>query len=164
VDARASSAHQRNGDGRETITTAYLPLEANYSTHVPNEKPRPLGGTGASELALLDRRGKGQGATHPTVVSTCAEANRSPCGGQFTNGKRQGVILVESTDRSRHTNKKPRRGVLQGFYRNWCASAFAGWGRMRCNQTHNTLTGSRRWIRKGIDAASSHRDQGGQDR
>src|SRR5262249_60290930 len=27
-------------------------------------------------------------------------------------------------DISRHTNKKPRRGALQGFYRNWCASAF----------------------------------------
>ena len=31
---------------------AYLSLEANNSTHMPNEKPRPLGGTGASELAL----------------------------------------------------------------------------------------------------------------
>ena len=70
-------------------------------------------------------------------------------------------LLGKGANRSRHTNKKPRRGVLQGFYRNWCASAFAGWGRMRCNQTHNTLTGSRRWIRKGIDAASSHRDQEG---
>ena len=43
----------------KTITTAYLPLEANYSTHMPNEKPRPLGGTGASELALMDRPGWG---------------------------------------------------------------------------------------------------------
>jgi hypothetical protein len=24
--------------------------------------------------------------------STCAEANRSPCGGQFTNGKRPGAV------------------------------------------------------------------------
>ena len=50
---------QESGDGRETITTAYLPLEANYSTHMPNEKPWPLGGTGASELALMDRPGWG---------------------------------------------------------------------------------------------------------
>jgi hypothetical protein len=58
VDARASSALQEGGHfggGGQTITTAYLPLEANYSTHMPNEKPRPLGGTGASELALMDR-------------------------------------------------------------------------------------------------------------
>ena len=32
---------------------AYRPLEANYSTHMPNEKPRRFGGTGASELALI---------------------------------------------------------------------------------------------------------------
>jgi hypothetical protein len=51
-------------------------------------------------------------------------------------------------DISRHTNKKPRRGALQGFYRNWCASVFAGWGRMRFIQTHNMRTGSRRWIRR----------------
>ena len=37
---------QESGDGRETITTAYLPLEANYSTHMPNEKPRPWAGPG----------------------------------------------------------------------------------------------------------------------
>ena len=61
---------RRDGDGRETITTAYLPLEANYSTHMPNAKPRPLGGTGASELALMDRRGVGVGlgVTYPTAV------------------------------------------------------------------------------------------------
>jgi len=84
---------RRVGDGRETITTAYLPPEANYSTHMPNEKPRPLGGTGASELALLDRRGMGLVATYPTVVSTRAEANRSPCGVEFTSGKRSRLFF-----------------------------------------------------------------------
>src|SRR6478672_13466232 len=83
---------RRDGDGRETITTAYLPLEANYSTHMPNEKPRPLGGTGASELALMDRRGWGWGLESPIRLSfqRALKANRSPCGGQFTNGKRLG--------------------------------------------------------------------------
>src|SRR6476661_4133078 len=38
--ARASSTlpkGERDGDGRETITIAYLPLEANCSSHMPNE-------------------------------------------------------------------------------------------------------------------------------
>jgi len=60
---------QESGDGRGTITTAYLPLEANYSTHMPNEKPRPLGGTGASELALMDRPGWGWGWESPIRLS-----------------------------------------------------------------------------------------------
>ena len=79
---------KRDGDGRETITTAYLPLEANYSTHMPNEKPRPLGGTGASELALMDRPGWGWGWESPIQLSfsTCAETNRSPYDGQFIKG------------------------------------------------------------------------------
>jgi hypothetical protein len=49
---------------------AYLSLEANYSTHMPNEKPRPLGGTGASERALnwMAWVGLGLGVTYPTVV------------------------------------------------------------------------------------------------
>jgi len=60
---------KRDGDGRETITTAYLPPEANYSTHMPNEKPRPLGGTGASELALMDRPAWGWGWESPIRLS-----------------------------------------------------------------------------------------------
>jgi hypothetical protein len=48
----------------------------------------------------MDRRGVGLGVgvTYPTVVSTCAEANRSPCGVELTNGKRPGVRLGAYAD------------------------------------------------------------------
>src|SRR5262249_42702558 len=48
--------------------------------------------------------------------------------------------LVASTEAD--IKQDTLEGVLQGFYRNWCASAFAGWGRMRFNQTHNMRTSS----------------------
>ena len=92
---------RRDGDGRETITTAYLPLEANYSTHMPNEKPRPLGGTGASELALMDRPGWGWAGSD---LSDCrfqrALKQIVPCGGQFTNDKRPGGAVVGTTTKA----------------------------------------------------------------
>src|SRR5262249_34713414 len=54
-------------------------------------------------------------------------------------------LLVEMNGhRPKPTYKQEApKGTLQGFYRNWCASAFAGWGRMRFSQTHNMRIGSR---------------------
>ena len=61
---------RRDGDGRETITTAYLPLEANYSTHMPNEKPRRFGRVpGLQSLrSWIGLGGAGLGVTYPTAV------------------------------------------------------------------------------------------------
>ena len=61
-------------------------------------------------------------------------------------------------DISRHTNKKPRRGALQGFYRNWCASAFCRVGSDALHSNPQYANGFPKVDQEAIDAASGFRD------
>ena len=94
------------------------------------KKPRPrwgVPGLGFGVMAIVGHQSQIREAEHSKLRS-------HRCGLSVTS-KRKGA------DRSGHKKEAPRRSPPGLLSMNWCASAYAGWGRMRFNQTLNVRVG-----------------------